>query len=226
MKKGFIMAIDGPVAAGKGTIAKKLSRDLQAFYLYTGAMYRIVALACIEKGIDLHNEGQVVAELPSIAIRFDGEQVFFNDKEVTERIKEADAANGSSVVAAFPKVREHMVALQQQIAHDAIAAGKIVVSEGRDTGTKVFPNADIKIYLTANDEVRAKRRVAQFKDQGKDVPFEQVLQDIKERDQRDKGRITDPLPSNPEELDYFIVDNSDENEEQAILAELKRRGLI
>lgn len=220
------MAIDGPVASGKGTIAKKLSRDLQGFYLYTGAMYRIVALACLEKNIDLHNEAQVIAELPTIAIRFEGEKVFFNDRDVTERIKEEDAANGSSVVAAYPKVREQMVALQQHIAQEAINQGKLVISEGRDTGTKVFPNADIKIYLTATDEVRAKRRVAQFQEQGKEVSFTQVLQDLKERDRRDKERITDPLPSNPEELDYFVVDNSEENEEQRILTELKRRGLV
>lgn len=226
MDKGFVIAIDGPVASGKGTIAPKLANALNGFYLYTGAMYRCVALACIEKGIDMQHEDNVVVVLPDLEIHFEGERVFLNGRDVTERLKAEDAANGSSVVAVYPKVREELVKRQQQIGDTAIKKGQVVVLEGRDTGTKVFPDAAIKIYLTASDEVRAKRRLAQYISQGREVSFEQVLQEIRERDKRDKERATDPLPSNPEELGYFVVDNSEVNEEKTIMEELKRRALI
>lgn len=224
--KGFVIAIDGPVASGKGTFAPKLAKMLNGFYLYTGAMYRCVALACIEKGIDITNEEQVVELLPEIAISFEGEHVFLNGKDVTVRIKAEDTANGSSVVATYPKVREELVKRQQALGTQAVAQGKVAILEGRDTGTKVFPEAEVKIYLTATDEVRAKRRLAQYVSQGRDVSFEQVLKEVQARDTRDRERTTDPLPSNPEELGYFVVDNSEVNEEKTILEELKRRELI
>ncbi len=229
MTKGFAIAIDGPVAAGKGTIASKLAEDLNGFYLYTGAMYRCLALECIKRNIAFNDEKAVEEILPFVDIDFDNEKALLNGIDVTERIKEADTANGASVVSVFPKIRAGAVRNQQHIARKAIEKGQIVVAEGRDTGTKVFPGAQLKVYLMATDRVRAKRRLAQYEDQGRVVDFEHVLAEVRERDERDKTREADPLPSNPQELGYFIVDDSTMSEEQTlktIKTELQRRNLI
>jgi CMP/dCMP kinase len=228
-KLTFAIAIDGPVAAGKGTIAQKLARDLKGFHLYTGAMYRCLALLCLQKGIELSDTEAVIAVLPQFSISFRNERVYLHDEDVTDRIKQKDAASGSSVVAVDPRVRKEMVLKQQEIGKAAMADGKIVVSEGRDTATKVFPDSPFKVYLTASDTVRAERRLAQYKAQGKDRTLEEIIREIHERDKRDMGRVTDPLPSNPTELGYFVLDNSKMNEEEtvhALHAELRKRELI
>ena len=229
MREGFAIAIDGPVAAGKGTLASKLAEELHGFYLYTGAMYRCLALECINRGVAIDDEAAVEQVLPFVSIRFEGTKTFLNDVDVTERIQASDAANGASVVSVDPKVREDAVRKQQAIAKKAIRKGEIVVAEGRDTGTRVLPDAKLKIYLTATPEVRAKRRLAQFVNQGRQVDYEHVLAEVQERDERDKGRETDPLPSNPEDLGYVILDDSQMSEEETlgvIKKELQRRELV
>lgn len=226
---GFAIAIDGPVAAGKGTLASKLAEELHGFYLYTGAMYRCLALECINRGVAVDDKAAVEQVLPFIGIRFEGTKTFLNDVDVTERIQEADAANGASVVSVYPKVREDAVRKQQEIAQKAIEKGELVVAEGRDTGTRVLPDAKFKIYLTATPEVRAQRRLDQFLEQGREVTYEQVLAEVLERDERDKTRETDPLPSNPEALGYFILDDSKMSEEETLAViekELKNRNLL
>ncbi len=229
MPSGFIIAIDGPVAAGKGTIAPKLANELHGFYLYTGGTYRAVALIGIEKGIDLHNAQQVIALLPSIEIAIIDGRIIVNGADVTDRIKESDTANGSSVVGVIAEVRKAMVRVQQQIAGDAIEKGQIVILEGRDTATVVFPDAEVKIYLTASDEVRAKRRLSQYQLQGEKTDFAKVLEEIKKRDKRDTERDIDPLVKEPEKHGYLVVDNTDLSEEETvrvIIGELKKRKFI
>lgn len=229
MAKGFVIAIDGPVAAGKGTVASKLADDLQGFYLYTGGTYRSVALAAIQKGIDLSDEKAILALLPSIKIKFKEKQVYLNGQDVTDRLKEPDAANGSSVVAVLPEVRKQMVHVQREAAQEMINEGKIVVIEGRDTATIVFPNAALKVFLTATDVIRAKRRVNQYAQQGDVRDFETVLADVRERDKRDTGRALDPLASNPEELGYVILDDSEMTETDTLAAiknELTKKNLL
>lgn len=228
-KKHIVIAIDGPVAAGKGTIATKLASILDGLYLYTGAMYRILALLCIEQGIDMHNEQAVIALLPLLTISYDKEKIFFNGRDITDRIKEDDTASGSSVVAVYPQVRAAMVTKQQAIGELALSQGIPVIIEGRDTATKVFPEAELKVYLTASPEARAKRRLSQYQQQGRTVSFDEVLEEIHVRDKRDMLRETDPLPSNPKELGYFIVDDSQMSEAdtlETIYEELRRRGLL
>ncbi len=216
MDRGFVIAIDGPVASGKGTLAKKLSKELNGFYLYTGAMFRCVALRCIETKLDMENESEVEAVLPDLDIRFEQERVLLNGRDVTNRINEPDAASGASVVGVYEKVRETLLYKQQQIAEKEIESGKIVIAEGRDTGTVVFPDASLKVYLTAKPEVRAKRRMEQYIKEDKDLSKE--LEELKTRDERDKERVVSPLPARPEALDYFVLDNSEMSEGETLSA--------
>lgn len=225
--KGFVIAIDGPVASGKGTIAKKLAQKLRGFDLYTGAMYRCLALLCINKGLNLEKATDVESVLSDLNVEFDHNKVLLNGQDVTERIQDADTASGASVVGVFPKVRESLASKQQEIAKKATEKGMIVVAEGRDMGTTVFPNAPLKIYLTARPEVRARRRMEQFLGSEKDL--ERAVEELKKRDTRDSQREASPLPITPENFGYFVLDNSDLNEEEtldAINAELKKRKLI
>lgn len=226
--KGFVIAIDGPVAAGKGTIAPHLAKKLKGFYLYTGAMYRCVALYCIENNINVLDKAMVLKALSKIDIELVDQDVFLNGHDVTKRIVEEDVAKGSSKVAVIQKVREEMVRRQQEIARKAIKTGKIVIAEGRDTATRVFPDAAFKVFLTARETVRAQRRLDQILAQGKTASFEEVLAEVKKRDERDSGRKIDPLVSDPTLFGYFVLDNSEMSEEETvnrIIVELRRRNL-
>ena len=190
-KKGFVIALDGPVASGKGTVATQLAKKLNGFYLYTGAMYRSIALLCINKHLDLENESEVETVLPDLNIDFDGEKVFLNGQDVAMRLQQPDTASGASVVGVYKKVRDEAVRKQQLIGQKAVDEGKVVVVEGRDTGTTVFPNASFKVFLTARPEVRARRRMEQYMQEEKNL--EQQLIELKKRDSRDLGRPISPL---------------------------------
>lgn len=229
MPQGFSIAIDGPVASGKGTLANVLAKRLGGFYLDTGAMYRSVAFQCLQNGIDINDQAAVETTLPSLDVVFEGGRISLNGSDVTERIREQDVTHGSSVVAQYGSVREDLVRKQQQIAKEAMKNGQMVVIEGRDVGTRILPNASLKIFLTARPEVRALRRAVQDREKGIKTDAHEALKDLRKRDERDMNRAIDPLPSNPSELGYFILDNSDQFEEEtveSIMAELKRRGLV
>jgi cytidylate kinase len=229
VKKGFIIAIDGPLASGKGTIAKRLATVLHGVDLYTGAMYRGLALFCLEHTIDMHDASLVIEQLPKITFRYRDDKIFLNDVDVTQKIQEPDPAAGSSVVGAITEVRRDFVKRQRAIGLEKMQGGTIVIVEGRDIGTVVFPDAALRLYLTASEDIRAKRRLAQYQAQDASWTFEKVLESIQERDARDKGRETDPLASNPEELGYTVLDNSDLDEEQTIdkiISMLKERNLL
>ena len=247
MKKGFIVAIDGPVAAGKGTIAPMLAKRLNGFYLYTGAMYRCLALLCMEKGISVENKEEIVNLLKEIDIQLNEEKVFLNGKDVTERIKERDVARAVPFVALISEVREEMVNRQRKAAREMIKSsqaivlevndmgkslksGLLVIAEGRDVGTAIFPNAELKVFLTAAPEIRAERRLKQLHTAGfTNLNLNQILKDVKKRDKQDSERKVDPLPSNPEALGYLVVDSSLLSEEatlDVIINEIKRRDLI
>lgn len=226
-KKGFVIAIDGPVASGKGTLAAELAQKLSGFYLYTGAMYRSIALLCINKGLNLENENEVESVLPELNIELEGARVLLNGIDVTNRLARPDTASGASVVGVYEKVRAEAVQKQREIGEKAVNQGKIVVVEGRDTGTTVFPDASLKVFLTARPEVRARRRMEQYINEEKNLDTQ--LAELKKRDKRDQERAVSPLPSNPEEKGYFILDNSDMTEDQtqeAITKELIKRGLL
>jgi cytidylate kinase len=222
MNKGIIIAIDGPVAAGKGTIAPALAEKLNGFYINSGAMYRCVALFCLENNINVENEEDVNSSLDKISIELTKTEILLNGKDVSEKIKKEDISMASSKVALYAKVRETLVIYQRKIADKALSQGISVVAEGRDTATKVFPNADFKIFLTAGVNIRAQRRLDQIKQRGGSEDFEKVLNDIINRDTQDSDRKIDPLVKNPKEHGYIIIDNSNLNETETISSIIER----
>lgn len=230
MHKGIIIAIDGPVAAGKGTIAPELSQRLQGFYLYTGATYRCLALYCLEHGIDVTDKKEVIAQLSKIDIDLSEGKVILNGREVTQEIKGIEVARNTPLVAGIPEVRHEMVRRQQKIGNTRRSEGQTVLVEGRDIATVVFPDAELKVFLTATPEVRAQRRLEQHRIMGNStVTFEDVLSDLQKRDKEDTERAIDPLVKDPENHGYFIVDNTGITESETvaiIIKELQKRNLL
>ena len=199
------VAIDGPAGAGKSTIAKLCAKKMNLVYVDTGAMYRAVALYLLESGIDV-NDRAAVAEKCSganVDIKYeDGIQnVYLNGVNVTGRLREEAVGNTASVTSAVPEVRSQIFSLQRGLAE---RGG--VIMDGRDIGTVVMPDADVKIYLTASSEVRARRRVLELEAKGEKPDFKEVKRDIEERDHRDMTREISPLKQAD---DAVLVDTSD-----------------
>lgn len=230
MKKGFIIAIDGPAAAGKGTIAPILASRLKGYHLYTGSMYRSVTLYCIENQVDIHSEQQVSQALPDITIDLREDRIFLNSIDVSERIRQRDIDVAVSTVADYQSVRDAMIKQQQRIGKEKMQVGEIVIAEGRDTATKVFPDADIKIYLTAKPEIRAQRRLKQLEKQGlTNLSFKEILQETISRDEQDIHGNLGYLVGDPQNYGYEVIDDSNQSEEQTmekILGLLKERKLL
>jgi len=223
------IAIDGPVAAGKGDIAARLAKKLHLLYVNTGAMYRTLALACINKKVTTKDVPGVLSVLDAVAIDLSAPSetdirtciALLDGVDVTDRILDPDVSMGASDVAVIPQVRAFMVKRQQEM-----AKGNRVVMEGRDIGIRVLPNAPLKIYLTASLETRAKRRLEQWKNKGIQKTYEEVLQDTIDRDKQDSGRKTDPLQKLPDawELDSTLL--TQDQVVEAIIEELKKRSLV
>ncbi|HUD44277.1 MAG TPA: (d)CMP kinase [Patescibacteria group bacterium] len=227
--KGFVIAIDGPVASGKGTIAPMLARKLSGFYLDTGIFFRCLALYCLEHSIDLGDKNAVINAISDIHITYFGDRVLLNKKDVTTVIRTDEVSVGSSKVALIDEVQDAMVENQRQIVYEHIKMGEIVIVEGRNIGTALLPDADIKIFLTASLATRAQRRLNQLKANGPiHMALADVSNDILERDRRDINRKKYPLVQNPQNFGYFVLDNSEMSEEKTLkvlLQELKSRGL-
>nr|WP_042338236.1 (d)CMP kinase [Desulfosporosinus youngiae] len=185
------IAIDGPAGAGKSTVAKIVAKQLQLFYLDTGAMYRAIAYKVLKSGVSMEEEARVsqIAKHTEVVLDHSEERTVWCDGEdVTQQIRSPEVSRAVSVVAAYPEVRERLVELQRR---EAERGG--VVMDGRDIGTHVLPKADLKIFLTATPEERAKRRWKELKMAGKDVSFEEVAQDMVQRDREDTEREISPL---------------------------------
>ena len=206
------IAIDGPAGAGKSTIAKRLSEELGFVYIDTGAMYRTIGLACIQKGVDLGDEAAVteVAEQAQIDIQYlDGVQhMFLSGEDVSGLIRTEEVGNAASKISQYLKVRELLVAMQQDL-----GTKYNVVMDGRDIGTKVLPDASLKIYLTASVEVRAKRRYKEYTEKGIAADYEEIKRDIAQRDHNDMTREHSPLCKAEDAVE---VDSSDLSIEEVV----------
>ncbi len=201
------IAIDGPAGAGKSSTAKLIAKKLGYIYVDTGALYRTVGLYSIRKGIDTKDAEKVIATLPDIKVEIkfvDGTQhVFLNGEDVSEAIRTPEASMGASNVSAIPKVREFLFDLQR-----SIAAENNCIMDGRDIGTVVLPNADVKIFLTASVEERANRRYKEMIEKGESADYNDILEDIKKRDYQDSHREIAPLKQAD---DAILVDNGGYN---------------
>lgn len=203
----MIIAIDGPSGAGKSTLGKMLAKNLNLLYLDTGAMYRAVGLAVLEKGVSLEDEGEVVEIARASKIELVGEpddlQVFLNGANVSNEIRTPEVGRAASIVSTVSEVRKILVEHQRTLGQNA-AHGCVL--DGRDIGTIVFPNADIKFFLTAKPEARARRRYEEDLAKNRAVSYEQTFAEIKERDERDVHRADSPLAISE---DAIVIDTSE-----------------
>jgi len=190
--KHFAIAIDGPAGAGKSTIAKMIAKDLNIIYVDTGAMYRAVALYCINHGIKCVDKESVEKVLEQINIKIqyidNAQRILLNNEDVTEKIRTQEISQGASDVATLQAVRIKMVELQRELAKSAS-----VVMDGRDIGTHVLPNADLKIFLTASVEERASRRYKELIQNGIECNLSKIKEEIEARDKNDSCRECSPL---------------------------------
>lgn len=210
-KKTFVIAIDGPVGSGKGTLTQALAAKLNALYVYTGGMYRALALLCLRENVDLHNEEKVLEIFKKnlIELRRVGNKIkaFLNGEDVSGEIFQPEISRITPVVAAFPTVRQEMIKKQRELVGEKKKEGENIIMEGRDITTSVFPDADLKIYLTADINVRAKRRLVQLKEYGVEITLEEAIRDIQERDKKDSERQASPLSI---AKDAFVIDTTND----------------
>ena len=202
---GYNVAIDGPAGAGKSTIAKLVAKEKGYIYVDTGAMYRGLAIHFLDKGIQPQETEKVIeackdAEV-TIAYEDAVQHVYLNGKDISSRLRNEEVGNMASVTSAIPEVRKKLLELQQNLAKT-----QNVIMDGRDIGTCVLPHADVKVYLTASVETRAKRRYQELQEKGEGCNLEEIAHDIEERDRRDMTREIAPLK---QAEDAVLVDSSD-----------------
>lgn len=212
--KRFAIAIDGPAGSGKSTAAKEAAKRLGMIYVDTGAMYRTLALACMQAGVATAEEAAVLPVLEGIDMRIepraDGQRIFLDGKDVTAEIRTPEIGKGASEVAAFQRVRERLVEIQQGLARQYP-----VVMDGRDIGTVVLPQAEVKIYLDASVEERARRRLGELQAQGKREELSAVMEQIRRRDEADRNREHSPLRMAE---DAVLLDSTEMGEEEVVQA--------
>ena len=225
MKK-ITIAIDGYSSCGKSTMAKDLAREVGYIYIDSGAMYRAVTLYCLDNGLftpDGIDTAQLEAAMPNIRISFQlnpetqRPMTYLNEVNVEDRIRTMEVSTRVSPVAALPFVREALVKLQQEMGQ-----AKGIVMDGRDIGTVVFPDADLKIFVVASAEIRAQRRYDELKAKGQEASYEEILANVKERDYIDQNREVSPLR---QAEDAILLDNSNltiEEQKQWLAAEFEK----
>lgn len=209
---GFNIAIDGPAGAGKSTIAKRVAKELSFIYVDTGAMYRAMALYLLRCGVDAKNADAVAesGKQADISIQYqNGEQiVLLNGENVNAFLRTEEVGNMASVSSANPSVRAHLLELQRNL-----AAENNVVMDGRDIGTTILPDAEVKVFLTASADTRAKRRYLELTEKGMACDINEIREDIIARDERDMNRETSPLR---QAEDAVLVDSSDMGIDQVV----------
>lgn len=204
------IAIDGPAGAGKSTIAKMVAKRLGFVYVDTGAMYRAVTLGCMKRGFDPSVEkDKTIALLPELNVELttDG-KVLLNGEDVSKEIRTSECSRLTSPTSAIPEVRKYLVAQQRKMAESAD-----VVMDGRDIGTNVLPDAQVKIFMIASPEVRARRRYLEDKEKGVDADEEKILEEIRQRDYNDSHRAVNPLK---QAEDAVYLDNSEMEAEESV----------
>ena len=208
----YNIAIDGPAGAGKSTIARRVAKELSFIYVDTGAMYRAMALYLLRREVNKDDTEQIgnICQDAEISIEYqNGEQiVLLNDENVNSYLRTEEVGNMESVSSAVPRVREKLLSLQRKLARDMS-----VVMDGRDIGTTILPDADVKIYLTASSLTRAKRRYLELQEKGTVCNLDEIQKDIEERDQRDMNREISPLR---QAEDAVLVDSSDLTIQQVV----------
>ena len=202
---GYNVAVDGPAGAGKSTIAKLVAKEKGYIYVDTGAMYRGLAIHFLKKGISPEDKEAVAKACidADVSIVYENgvQQVYLNGENITGMLRTEEVGNMASKTSAIPAVREKLLELQKTLARE-----KDVIMDGRDIGTNILPNADVKIYLTASVETRAKRRYDELASKGESCDFDEIARDINERDERDMTREIAPLKKAE---DAILVDSSD-----------------
>ena len=222
--KGLVVAIDGPVGAGKSTVAKLVARKLGYLYVDTGAMYRAVALKALRLGMDINDPivMAMLAEATDIQLQQQGDgsvRVFLDGEDVTEAIRTPEVSEASSIVSAHEGVRKVLAERQK-----AMAELGGVVMEGRDIQTVIAPDAEVKIFLTASLEERAKRKWLELQQKGISVSYEEVLQEVKERDERDKTRAIAPLRKAPDAVEIDTTGMTPEEVAEKIVELARKRA--
>lgn len=206
------VAIDGPSGAGKSTIARTAAKNLGFIYVDTGALYRTIGLAVFRKGFDALNADEVISVLPSVNISLkyvdNVQRVYLDCEDVSELIRTPEISLFASRVSVIPEVRKFLLSMQRDIANK-----NNVIMDGRDIGTVILPNAEVKIFLTASDEKRAERRYLELCSKGVETTLEQVLKDMRERDEKDSSRSVAPLK---QANDAVLLDTSELSLEQSI----------
>ena len=209
---GYNVAVDGPAGAGKSTIAKLVAKEKGYIYVDTGAMYRGLAIHFLKKGISPEDKEAVAKACidADVSIVYENgvQQVYLNGENITGMLRTEEVGNMASVSSAVPRVREKLLSLQRKLAKDMS-----VVMDGRDIGTTILPDADVKIYLTASSLTRAKRRYLELQEKGTVCDLDNIQKDIEERDQRDMNREISPLR---QAEDAVLVDSSDLTIEQVV----------
>lgn len=209
---GYNVAVDGPAGAGKSTIAKLVAKKMGYIYVDTGAMYRGLAIHFLKKGVNPEEKEAVVEACRDAEVTIgyeDGvQQIYLNGENVTGMLRTEEVGNMASRTSAIPEVREKLLELQRSLASE-----KDVIMDGRDIGTNILPDADVKIYLTASVETRAKRRYDELKEKGESCDLEEIARDIKDRDERDMTREIAPLKKAE---DAVLVDSSDMTIEEVV----------
>ena len=222
MVKHYSIAIDGPSASGKSTVAKLIAKKLNFLYIDTGAMYRAFTLAVIENGLDPKSEEESDSLIGKIQISFNNENhITLNGKDVSERVRENDVADNVSYIASYKNIRLHLVDLQRKIAND-----KNVVMDGRDIGTYVLENADLKIYQIASSEERAKRRYKENLEKGIKTSYEECLDNINKRDYIDSHRSFCPLHPAKDSIEVNTTNMSIEEVCNTIIDIAKSKGIV